>query len=181
MNKMTSSIFAVALFGAVGGAHAAGIALQPGAQNAALGSTLSFDVYVDFTDIATSGGRFQVTYDSSRLGDAVFAYDSSFASTYGVATGSTALSGIGFTGLFGGAARLGTLSFTATGVGAAAVATAAYANPTYRFRNNTGSSYITVNYGAAAANVSAVPVPAAAWLMASGLSALGLGLRRRQA
>lgn len=180
MKKIVSQLVAVALFGAVSGAQAAAVYFAaPTTQNVALGNTVSFDVWVDFRDAATLGGLFAVTFDAARLGNGQFAYDADFASTTGTSP-TTDLTSIGFDGLFSGDARLGTVSFTAIGAGTAMIGTAAYSDSYYQFLNESGSSLLAVNYGSAATvNISAVPAPAALWLMASGLGALGVGLRRR--
>lgn len=184
MKKIVSQLVAVALFGAVSGAQAAAVYFAtPTTQNVTLGNTVSFDVMVDFRDAATVGGLFAVTFDAARLGNGQFAYDAAFAYTFGTTTGTsptTDLTSIGFDGAFSGNARLGTVSFTAIGAGTAMIGTAAYPDSSYQFLNESGSSLLTVNYDSAATvNISAVPAPAALWLMASGLGALGVGLRRR--
>lgn len=182
MKKLTRLVSALALCGMAGMAQSASVSLTPVSQSVALGDSVSFMVNVDFSDTATIGGRFQLGYDASILSFTSFTYDTLFTSgltTYTPTLSSGLINDLGFAGLVSGSGTLGTVTFSTVDTGSASLASAEYSNPTYRFRNSTGSSFITVDYGGATAQVSAVPVPAALWLMASGLSALGLGLRRR--
>lgn len=182
MKKLTKLLLILAQLGLVGAVQAASVSLSPSSQPVMLGNSVSFDVNVDFSDAATIGGRFQLSYDASILGVASFTYNSSFTSgltTYAPTLSSGLIDDLGFAGLLSGAGTLGTVAFSTLNTGDAGLASAAYSNAFYRFRNSTGSSFLTVIYGGATAQVSAVPAPAALWLMASGLSALGLGLRRR--
>ncbi len=183
MKKLTKLMLVLAQLGLMGAAQAASVSLSPTSQPVVLGNSVSFAVNVDFSDAATIGGRFQLSYDSSLLGFTSFSYNSNFTSgltTYTPTLSSGLINNLGFAGLVSGSGTLGTLTFSTLNAGNASLATGAYSDPFYRFRNSTGSSFLAVTYGGATAQVSAVPAPAALWLMASGLSALGLGLRRRR-
>ncbi|MBI5463100.1 MAG: PEP-CTERM sorting domain-containing protein [Gammaproteobacteria bacterium] len=184
MKKLTKLMLVLAQLGLMGAVQAASVSLSPLSQPVMLGDSVSFDVNVDFTDPATIGGRFQLSYDASILGFTSFTYNSSFTSgltTVAYTQSSGLIDNLGFVGSVSSAGTLGTVTFSTLNTGNANLATAAYSNAFYRFRNSTGTSFIAVTYGGATAQVSAVPVPAALWLMGSGLSALGLGLRRRRA
>lgn len=187
MKKLKKLMLVLAQLGVMGAAQAASVSLSPASQPVVLGNNVSFNVIVDFTGTPTLGGAFQLSYSSSILGGASFSYDSSFVSAnsltaYTPTLTSGLITNLGFdSASFSGSGTLGTITFSTINTGLASVVTAADADPFYRFLNTSGSSLNGVTYGSATAEVSAVPVPAALWLMASGLSALGLGLRRRHA
>ncbi len=181
MKKLTKLVFILAQLGLVGAVHAASVSLSPASQTVAPSTTVSFDVNLDFTGTPVISGWFNLSYDTSILDLISFSYGSN---TFGVSTLAVNTStdglvqGIGFAGSVSGAGTLGTVTFNTTGLGTANLNTAAVSG----FYN--GSSYVATTYGGAlveVAEISEVPVPAAAWLMGSGLAALGLGFRRRNA
>lgn len=180
MKKLTILMLALVELGLVGVAQAGVIYFNPTMQTVASGDNVSFDVNVDFSATPTIGGYFQISYDASLLGFVSFTYNSGFGTTYTPTVSSGLIDGLGFASSpYSGIATLGTVVFSTADAGLANLAAGPYSNPTYNFRNSTGSSFISMTYGSASAEVTAVPVPAALWLMASGLSALGVGLRRR--
>lgn len=185
MKKLTKLVIILAQLGLVCGAQAASISLSPASQNAVVGDTLSYQVNVNFSDVATDGGSFRISYDSGLLGSASFSYaalSSPIIGSWGYVTSPGLIESVGFdANAFQGSAVLGTLSFTVLGAGNTTVTLSDMLNPSLRFLDSDQWDPITVNYSGATANLTAVPVPAALWLMASGLSALGLGMRRRRA
>lgn len=180
--KITKYICALALSCLVGAAQAASVTIDSLGQ---VGSSISFRVNVNFTGTPTNGGEFLLSYDTNILGDASFAYNSDFftGSTSMLSTGvddttSGFLKNIGFdASSYVGPGILGTVTFSVLNTVAALVASAED-DPFYAFINDTDSSNLGMNYGSASLQVSAVPVPAAVWLMASGLLGM-VGLSRR--
>jgi hypothetical protein len=182
MKKMTQAMLLLAQIGVVGLAHGASVSLSPAVANATVGSTVQFTVNVDFTDDPTSGGGVQIAYDSNILGNAFFSYSGSLPGsildTWAPDFSAGLIEGIGFdASSFNGSTTLGTLSFTALDAGSSALALSALAN--WEFLGPDQWTVLNVDYTGATAQVSEVPVPAAVWLLGSGLSMLGLALRRR--
>lgn len=163
--------------------QAASVSLSPSSQNAMVGDSLSFDLNVNFSDIPTISGGFNITYDSSILGLTSFNYatiDPDILIPWTpISTGTAGLiSGIGFevdASAFGGGITLATLNFSVLNQGVYNVGLV----ESVQFLEADGLSFIDVTYNGATGQITAIPVPAALWLLASGLSALGLGLRRR--
>ncbi len=187
MKNLKKLVCALVLFGLVGAAQAGTVSLSPLLKPVTVGNNVSFDVYVDFFGDSTIGGTFQLSYNSSRLGisdiTTDFAYDGDFLSSNGltgntpVLTSAGLIEGIGFSGTFEGSnSKLGTITFSALNPGVVTIDTATDAIEDERFYD--GSSPNDVIYKSAIANISAVPVPAAVWLMASGLLGM-VGLSRR--
>ncbi|MFN2309260.1 MAG: cohesin domain-containing protein, partial [Gammaproteobacteria bacterium] len=121
--KNTLKIAIVAAhFVLVGAAQAASVSLSPSPQNGVVGNTLTFDLNVNFSDVPTLGGGFNVTYDSSRLGFNGFSYAPVPVAVTPVSTvDAGVISGVGFnafTSVFSGNQTLATLSFTALDTGA---------------------------------------------------------------
>lgn len=180
MKKLTKLLFVLAQLGLVSAVQASSVSLSPVSQVVAPLSIVSVNVYVDFSDVTTSKGWFDLSYDSSLLSLVGFSYNGVFTSgltTIGVDTTVIGvINNIGFVGSVSTAGLLGTATFTSLGEGTAALATV----EDFGFLNSTSSSFLEVEYlGASVTSVSEVPVPAAVWLMGSGLSLLGLGMRRR--
>ena len=181
--KITKYICALALSCLVGAAQAASVTIDSLGQ---VGSSISFRVNVNFTGTPTNGGEFQLMYDTSILGGANFAYNSDFFTLDGPTMlidgvddlTNGYLKNIGFdASSYVGPGILGTVTFSVLNTGAANVASAED-DPFYAFINDFDSSNLAMNYGSASPQVTAVPVPAAMWLMASGLLGM-VGLSRR--
>lgn len=185
MKNMSKALLALTQLMLVGVAQAASISLSPSSQNATVGDVVSFDVNVDFSDVATDGGGFRISYDAALLGDADFSYaalPAPIAGTWVIDSTPGLLEGVGFdANAFQSSTLLGTLSFTVLGAGNTSVDLSDMVDPNWRFLDSSQLNTIDVTYSGATLGltVSEVPVPAALWLMASGLGALGVGLRRR--
>ncbi len=180
-------ILTAALCVALGpGANAASISLiytgdrpiSDGFIDAPPGTILTFEVLMDFTDLPTFGGGFDVIFDSDRaqfdslvnfdIGNPEFSRDpdimDGLLESWGFASFST----------IAGPAIVGTLTFTVlpdvlTGPGF--IALGPTSGPGGPFICNLGDciSYIDVEYNSIEFGV--VPLPASAWLLASGLLA----------
>lgn len=178
MKNFKKLVCAVVLSGLVGVVQAASVSLTPTSPSVNLNGTVSFDVNLDFAGTPVTSGILNLEYDASRLEFSSFSYGSN---TFGVSTfavDSTSTLGvvkdISFSGSISGPGTLGTATFLAMGTGTAYVRTLSAAPGFYD-----GGDYIYPDYLFSSVNVvSAVPVPAAVWLMASGLLGM-VGLSRR--
>ena len=177
-------ISALALLAGLAGhpAGAASIYLDPDNARGLVGDVFSFDLYMDF-DVATSGmGSVSIQYEATVLGNASFSYDSAFESgvfqTYGPTYGTGEVGKIGFYDIDGisGLHRIGTLSLEALAP-SDLTPLAVLEEASFITADEFGDS-ISVEYSGATVSIAAVPVPAAFWLMASGLGLLA-GWRRR--
>lgn len=189
-------IGAAALMGVMATANAASVSLvytagstideaiaDDGAILANSGDMLTFELVMDFTDIPTLGGGFDINFDTGGL--SFVSYDSaglgepSFGRDPDVEDGRLFS---GAVGAFGGITEglIATITFmagqTAGDYGVAPSGTDGIAGPWIDF-----ADFITLiepDYNGATVRV--VPVPAAVWFMLSGLGAL-VGFGRRKA
>ena len=183
---------------------AAGLAFALGASNAdaamislisvggapALGGTATFDLVANFGSDRILGGATDLVWDSTVLHFGAFSFDSSLAppvrdTSFDVVDNSAAgLVSIGF-GNFAGISLptdtvVGTLTFNA--VGAPGSLTAINLSDSLKWAGffNTAGSPIQMQYLGSSAQIGAVPLPAAVWLLLSGsIGIFGIGLRRR--
>ncbi len=178
---------AMVLMGALGTANAASISLTPSSVDAAAGDIISMDVIMDFSDVVTIGGGFDISFDTSVLSfvswDANPVGDPGFARLPDVLDG--LLSGIAvgdFNAGITGIQNLGTVTFEVVAGATRGINTvmpgdtSSVAGPFVDFNT---FQVVPVTYNGAQVNVGAVPVPAAVWLMFGGLGALfGFGRKR---
>ena len=182
MKRLLISALAL-LAGLVGqSAGAATIYLDPDNVRGLVGDVFSFDLYMDF-EVATSGmGSVSIQYESAVLGNASFTYDPGFESsvfqTYDPNYGSGVVGNIGFYDVYGvsGLHRIGTLSLEA--LAPSDMSPLAVLEEASFITADIYGDPISVDYSGAMVSIAAVPVPAAFWLMASGLGLLA-GWRRR--
>lgn len=174
---------AAVLMGALGTANAASISLTPDSVDAAVGDTVSLDVIMDFSDVTTIGGGFDIVYDSSALSFVAWnpnpVGDPSFARLPDISDG--LLSGIAVgefnTGITG-VQNLGTVQFEVLALGGE-VSGADTNSPAGPFVDFSTFGVIPVEYNTAVVGSAVIPVPAAVWLMFGGLGALaGFGRKR---
>lgn len=196
--KLLPLLTALALTTIVSTASANVISFGTPAQEVGVGATVTFDINMDFIN-STVGGAFDVFYDANVLAYVSFEFNATFLATVadpdfaimpdncfsdgsaisGCSVGDAELNGIGF-GHFDGLSgqhTIGTLTFTALQIGVAAITMANNDSPWEGFFSADDATELLVLYGPAKVHV--VPVPAAVWLMISGLGLLA-GVKRRR-
>jgi hypothetical protein len=185
-SKLLGLVAALVLGGISTAANAVSVYLQPSTQDVVLGNSFGVDVYWDFTGNATLGGGTDVTWDPSGLSFVSLVFDTNplFDPAFtrigdvspglidGMATGS-------FNGLAGsGPLYIATITFQTLAAGSFAIDLSEDAGIAGPFVSILGMTYTDLTFTGGNVNVSAVPLPAAAWLMIGGLGAL-LGYRRK--
>jgi len=198
--KLLKNIGIAAVLGGACAAHAATVSLQPSIGGSVLqGNQFQLEVYMDFTDDPTIGGGFDILYDTSLVSyvsgsflidpllfsDPAFTRDdnpfSPAANRVDFAQGKIIGAAFGdFIGLTG-PSLVGTMTFLAQNAGLASFSLAATENPLVGdFISAFTNEAQAVSFIGTSQQVSAVPLPAAAWLMLSGLASIA-GIARRKA
>ncbi len=173
---------AAVLLSAVVTANAASISLTPQVSNAAVGDIVTFEIIVDFRDVITIGGPFDVHFDPNALGFA--SWTSSYPGDPGFSRDPEMLNGLlsGFAfGDFNGLSGLwtvGVLEFEVLAAGTTEITPSDSTSLAGPFLDAVTFQPIPIEWGSATINA-VVPVPAAAWLMVGGLSAL-VGFARQR-
>lgn len=184
MKKILSIV--VLFFLSVSVAPAATVYFSPASFSATTGQGFSLDILGDFTSgEAIEGGGLNLVFDRLVVNVTNVAVNTTlfdFFSDPGTINNSTgAVTGIVFNTFAGasGTFRIATIDFTAMGLGSTAlILTESSLNP---FSSAVAMGSLTVGFQSGSVSVTAVPVPAAAWLLASGLGVFGGFLRKRRA
>lgn len=185
--KPFASVFLFCLF-CSNVASAASISIVPGLNTVRLGESVNLDLLMDFSDGATTGGGIDIYFNTSALHFSQFTFASGFptdpAITHAPELAGDHLDALAFGNFDGisGPAKIGTLTLDALSVGSFDITLAATNNMFWgdEFYNAIDFSPITVEFGSATVNVSAVPNPPAFWLFISGMALLARRANRRQ-
>ncbi len=196
------SLSAALLCGTVGATQAASIWIEPTDLGASIiqGNSFQMDIYMDFTDEPTIGGGFDILFDpalvsyvsesfilSPQLGsDPLLSRDDSPQSPplqqVLVDDNNGKIIGAAFGDLIGltGPSLVGSLTFIADQVGFAQFGLEATEDPLVgEFYSSFTLEPQVVSYSGREVEISPIPLPAAVWMMLSGLTGLGLLARRR--
>ena len=174
--------------GCFASAQAATISLNPLSQSVTLGEQVSLQLTMDFSSDPTLGGGINVIYDSrlsyvSFVFNAALGDDPAFRRLPDDLGGE--LNGLAFGHFSGlsGPSAVGVLTFDTIAPGAATLNMTDNITPAGGFYSAVTFGPQAVSYLGASLSVSAVPLPAAVWLMLSGLGSIGfvVGKKRRLA
>jgi hypothetical protein len=171
-------------------AQAATISLEPISGPVPQGGQETFNLVANFGAQSLLGGATDLSWVSSVLTFQSFVFGASLAPPVRdtafdvIDLQSPSLLSIGFGNLDGislpSDTVVGTMTFNAVGAPGSSTAISLADSAKWAGFSDINGAPITVNYTGTTANVSAVPLPAAGWLMLSGLGGL-LGLQRRRA
>jgi len=185
-SKLWVLVAALVVGGMSSAANALSVFLQPQDQSANLGDAVSVDLWWDFTNDATLGGGTNIAWDPAilSLASVVFSSNPAFDPFFtrpgdvspglinGLATGS-------FNGLAGtGPLYIATITFNTLAEGSTVIDLGPNVSPAGPFVSAITFAPQNVDFIDGSVSVSAIPLPAAAWLMIGGLGAL-LGFRRK--
>ncbi|MFK5950981.1 MAG: VPLPA-CTERM sorting domain-containing protein [Methylococcales bacterium] len=182
-------LFVVASLG-LSSAFASTISLLPDSTNATYppSSTVILDLQMDFSDDPTLGGGVDIFYNGSLLNFVSFEINPALGSDPSFTRAPDDLGNVleglvfgNFNGLSG-PESVGTLTFTTLGTGIADFTIAETTDP---LKGGGFFSAVTLTaqnptFIGTSVNISAIPLPAAAWLFASGLLGLAGFSRRRK-
>ena len=166
--------------------HAATITLSPLSQNVVLGNPVSLQLNMDFTGDPTVGGGIDIFYDSSLLSFVSFTFDPGLGDDPGFRRQpdvlTNELNGLAFGNYDGleGPSTVGTLTFNTIGTGTVWFTMADNDSPAGPFYSAVTFEQQTVDYCCASVTITAVPIPAAWWLMLSGLGMIGAMWRKKR-
>lgn len=185
--------------------QAASLSIQPAEDlmgTVVQGNYFQVDIYMDFTDDPTIGGGFDILYDPSRVSyvngsfliaptldsDSAFTRDDDPAASalnqveVNAAEGKVIGAAFGdFIGLTG-PSLVGSMTFLAENVGLASFGLSATENLSIgNFISTFTLEPQDVSFAGTSISISPIPVPAAVWLMLSGLAGLAAVMRRKSA
>ncbi len=170
--------------------HAASVSLSPAASTVGVGNNFFVNLMIDFSSEPTLGGGIDINYNTGLADFVSFTFNNDFLALSDPAftcPGSGACSPIDQTdsvhniafgnfGGIGGVFHVGTLEFSALSEGSIYLQSAATTGSGGPFVSATSFNPMSVDF--LSATVTAVPVPAAAWLFFSGLGLLQLFRKR---
>ena len=185
--KITQYMAGVCCAVAMSAAQAASIGIDPTDTTIDSGDMFTLDLNMDFSDAPTSGGAVDISWDPN-----IIEYKNDFAFNPAFTSRDTGFDVIDFQqpGLlsigFGNLSTaitdtilVGTLGFTGIGSDTTDIDLQDSVKWSGFFDFDTGAS-IMVAYTGGTATVNPIPLPAAAWLMISGLGMLGFSARRKK-
>lgn len=193
MKQVSCLLGCIGLFFLQTTAHAANISLTPSLVIANVGDTIQVDVIADFTGNPTRGGGLSFSYDPSKIQYDSFSFTTGQADTLGIEPmisdvwttesgelDTIAFSASDFVGGIDSKGVVGTISFNAIAGGNTVLDIAASNSPFKggSFISATSFTEQSIDFLDADISVGAVPLPAAAWLMLTGLGFLGFFKRR---
>lgn len=166
--------------------NAASIVVAPNFSSVRLGESVSLDLVMDFSDVATMGSGLDLFFDTSALHFSGFTFAPSLptdpAFTHVPVLRGNHLEALAFGSFEGisGPATIGTLTLDALSVGRFDITLALTQSQLWGdgFYNAADFSPIVVDFGSATVNVSAVPNPPAIWMLLSGMALLAMRARR---
>jgi hypothetical protein len=185
-NSVVGSAVVAAFVGLSGFAEAATISLSPLDQDVVQGDAFGVKLNFDFTGgSAVLGGGIDVFYNSSIIDFVSFtinpAINSDAAFTRVPDDMTNEINGISFGNFSGysGTGLIGTLNFKALAPGETSLTMANNDLPAGAFFDLVGNK-VAMNYQGAHVTVQPIPLPAAVWLLGSGLAGLGMFRTRRR-
>lgn len=185
--KLFAWFMSTALAAVLGGAaHAATVSVTPNNLGVLQGGQATFELVADFGSLSVLGGAVDltwdpavITFDSFTFDPAMSARDPSFDIVENSSPSSLSVGLGNFSGLsFGPGTVLGSMSFNVVGgLGSATQLTLADSQRFAGFFDTAGDP-ILVDYSDATLTVTAVPLPAAGWLLLGALGLLAAPMRR---
>lgn len=185
--KLFAWFMSTALAAVLGGAaHAATVSVTPNNLGVLQGGQATFELVADFGSLSVLGGAVDltwdpavITFDSFTFDPAMSARDPSFDIVENSSPSSLSVGLGNFSGLtLGPGTVLGSISFNVVGgLGSATQLTLADSQRFAGFFDTAGDP-ILVDYSDATLTVTAVPLPAAGWLLLGALGLLAWPIRR---
>lgn len=168
--------------------NASTVSITPGSSSVSGSGTTAFELFMDFTGVTIFGGGVSLNLNGP-ISTVLFTPSAYLQNLINSPTGiagfgtANANSGDEFGVFFGafegitGANKLGDISVNVTGTGLASIAL--FQSTQVPFSELSGAPMTVTGQGTSVLNVAAVPAPATAWLLATGVGAVGAWRRRK--